>query len=55
MDKSALTCLEHLESAERLLEAAQDHASLARLALVIDMFRRLHGLPDRPLEFAVLA
>lgn len=40
-------CLEHLGEAERLLDDAEDLASLARLALVIDMLRRAHHLPDR--------
>ncbi|HMI20872.1 MAG TPA: hypothetical protein VK533_15155 [Sphingomonas sp.] len=48
MDRTALnTCMAHLEVAERLLEDGAELASLARLALVIDMLRRAHGLPDR--------
>lgn len=45
-------CLAHLEAAETILVAANDHASLARLALVIDLLRRSHGMPDRPLDLA---
>ena len=44
---SLTTCLGHLLEAEKLLDAAGDLASLARLAFVIDMLRRSHGLPDR--------
>ena len=48
MDKEDLElCLAHLDAAERLLEEARDLASLARLALVIDLLRRAHGLSER--------
>ncbi len=50
MDSNALeACINHLTAAERLLEDAVDLPSLARLALVIDMLLRDHGLPDRGL------
>jgi hypothetical protein len=42
-------CLRHLIAAERLMEEARDLASLARLALVIDLLHRAHGLPERTL------
>lgn len=48
MDKEDLEqCLAHLDAAERLLDEARDLASLARLALVIDLLRRAHGLSER--------
>lgn len=55
MDADTLTqCLLHLDAAEQLLENANDLASLARLALVIDMLRLANGLPERALEsFAI--
>jgi len=55
MDGAALnTCMAHLEAAEQLMEDGADLASLARLALVIDMLRRAHGLPDRTLPGAMI-
>jgi len=48
MEKQDLEqCLAHLDAAERLLDKARDLASLARLALVIDLLRRAQGLPER--------
>lgn len=49
------TCLEHLTAAETLLEQAEDLASLARLALVIDMLLRDNGRPDRNLSQPLLS
>jgi hypothetical protein len=49
-------CLDHLEAAEELMVEANDFAGLTRLSLVIEMLRRGHGLPDRPInlnEFAL--
>jgi hypothetical protein len=43
-------CLSHLEAAEALMVEAGDLAGLTRLSLVIEMLRRAHGMPDRPLE-----
>ena len=51
MDEQTLAqCLGHLDAAERLLDTEGDLASLARLALVIDMLRRAHDLPERAFE-----
>lgn len=47
-------CLEHLDAAEKLLEAGHDLALLARLSLVIDLLRHRHGLPERPLDLGLL-
>jgi hypothetical protein len=50
MDADKLhACLGHLLAAECLMEEARDLASLARLALVIDLLHRAHGLPERAL------
>lgn len=54
MDDNAARCLAHLEAAEAMLDAAGDLASLARLALVIDLLRRRQGLPDRVLDADVV-
>jgi hypothetical protein len=48
-------CLEHLEAAERLMVEAGDLAGLTRLSLVIEMLRRAHGMPDRPLDLSEFA
>ena len=45
-------CLGHLEAAEALMVEAGDLAGLTRLSLVIEMLRRAHGLPDRPLDLS---
>ncbi len=45
-------CLTHLEAAETLMVEAGDLAGLTRLSLVIEMLRRAHGLPDRPIDLA---
>lgn len=45
-------CLGHLEAAETLMVEASDLAGLTRLSLVIEMLRRAHGLPDRPIDLA---
>jgi hypothetical protein len=45
-------CLHHLEAAEGLMEEAGDLAGLTRLTLVIEMLRRAHGMPDRPIDMA---
>jgi hypothetical protein len=45
-------CLGHLEAAEALMVDAGDLAGLTRLSLVIEMLRRAHGLPDRPLDLS---
>ncbi len=42
-------CLAHLEGAEEALLKLGDSNSLCRLALVIDMLRKAHGLAERPL------
>ncbi len=52
-DDKLMDCLTHLNSAERLMDAAGDLASLARIALVIDILRREHGLPDRTIAALV--
>lgn len=45
-------CLGHLEAAEALMVEASDLAGLTRLSLVIEMLRRAHGLPDRPIDLS---
>ncbi len=45
-------CLDHLEAAERLMVDAGDLAGLTRLSLVIEMLRRAHGMPDRPIDLS---
>jgi hypothetical protein len=45
-------CLGHLEAAEVLMVEAGDLAGLTRLSLVIEMLRRAHGLPDRPIDLS---
>lgn len=45
-------CLGHLEAAEALMVESNDHAGLTRLSLVIEMLRRGHGMPDRPIDLA---
>jgi len=34
---------------------AEDLAGLTRLSLVIEMLRRAHGMPDRPLDLSEFA
>jgi hypothetical protein len=48
-------CLGHLEAAEALMVDSNDLAGLTRLSLVIEMLRRAHGLPDRPIDMAEFA
>ena len=48
-------CLGHLEAAEALMMDANDLAGLTRLSLVIEMLRRGHGMPDRPIDMAEFA
>ena len=48
-------CLAHLEAAEMLMVEAEDLAGLTRLSLVIEMLRRAHGMPDRPLDLSEFA
>lgn len=56
MNKQQLdACLDHLEAAEALMVDANDLAGLTRLSLVIEMLRRAHGLPDRPIDMAEYA
>jgi hypothetical protein len=43
-------CLAHLEAAEVLMIEGGDLAGLSRLTLVIEMLRRAHGMPDRPID-----
>jgi len=43
-------CLGHLEAAEALMVEVGDLAGLTRLSLVIEMLRRAHGMPDRPID-----
>lgn len=50
--KQLEACLGHLEAAEELMVEASDLAGLTRLSLVIEMLRRAHGLPDRPIDLA---
>jgi hypothetical protein len=45
-------CLGHLEAAEVLMVEAGDLAGLTRLSLVIEMLRRAHGMPDRPIDLS---
>ena len=45
-------CMGHLEAAEELMVEAGDLAGLTRLSLVIEMLRRAHGMPDRPLDLS---
>ena len=45
-------CLGHLEAAEELMVEASDLAGLTRLSLVIEMLRRAHGMPDRPIDLS---
>ncbi len=45
-------CLDHLEAAEALMVDAGDLAGLTRLSLVIEMLRRAHGMPDRPIDLS---
>lgn len=45
-------CLGHLEAAEALMVDAGDLAGLTRLSLVIEMLRRAHGMPDRPIDLS---
>jgi len=45
-------CMGHLEAAEELMVEAGDLAGLTRLSLVIEMLRRAHGMPDRPIDLA---
>lgn len=45
-------CLDHLEAAEALMMETSDLAGLTRLSLVIEMLRRAHGLPDRPIDLS---
>jgi hypothetical protein len=45
-------CLGHLEAAETLMVDAGDLAGLTRLSLVIEMLRRAHGMPDRPIDLS---
>jgi len=54
VDGRITRCLEQLEAVEKLLEETGDHASLAHLALAIDVMRRRHGLADRPIELLML-
>ena len=48
-------CLGHLEAAEALMIEASDLAGLTRLSLVIEMLRRAHGMPDRPIDLSEFA
>ena len=50
--KQLEACLEHLEAAEALMVEAGDLAGLTRLSLVIEMLRRAHGMPDRPIDLS---
>ncbi|HWI84900.1 MAG TPA: hypothetical protein VNT42_01070 [Sphingomonas sp.] len=43
-------CLGHLEAAEALMVETNDFAGLTRLSLVIELLRRQHGMPDRPID-----
>lgn len=45
-------CLGHLEAAEALMVETSDLAGLTRVSLVIEMLRRAHGLPDRPIDLS---
>ena len=45
-------CMDHLEAAEALMVDAGDLAGLTRLSLVIEMLRRAHGMPDRPIDLS---
>ena len=45
-------CFDHLEAAETLMVEAGDLAGLTRLSLVIEMLRRAHGMPDRPIDLS---
>lgn len=45
-------CMGHLEAAEAVMVEAHDLAGLTRLSLVIEMLRRAHGLPDRPIDLS---
>lgn len=45
-------CLGHLEAAEQVMVEAGDLAGLTRLSLVIEMLRRAHGMPDRPIDLS---
>ncbi|MBW8743070.1 MAG: hypothetical protein JF628_01740 [Sphingomonas sp.] len=45
-------CLGHLEAAEALMVEAGDLAGLTRVSLVIEMLRRAHGMPDRPIDLS---
>ena len=45
-------CMGHLEAAEALMVEAGDLAGLTRLSLVIEMLRRAHGMPDRPIDLS---
>lgn len=45
-------CMGHLEAAEALMVEAHDLAGLTRLSLVIEMLRRAHGMPDRPIDLS---
>jgi len=42
----------HLEAAEAIMIEASDLAGLTRLSLVIEMLRRAHGMPDRPIDLS---
>jgi hypothetical protein len=50
--KQLQACLDHLEAAEALMVEAGDLAGLTRLSLVIEMLRRAHGMPDRPIDLS---
>jgi hypothetical protein len=45
-------CMGHLEAAEVVMVEAGDLAGLTRLSLVIEMLRRAHGMPDRPIDLS---
>jgi len=45
-------CMSHLEAAEAIMLETGDLAGLTRLSLVIEMLRRAHGMPDRPIDLS---
>jgi len=47
-------CLDHLEAAEELLLHEGPSVELARLSYVVEMVRRRHGLPERPMDLSEL-
>jgi len=47
-------CLGHLEAAEELLVREGPSVEVARLSYVIEMVRRRHGLPERPMDMSEL-